>query len=152
MEQAASVAEAAERLREDFALLDEYRDKIEYLIDLGKRLPALPDALKTEANKVRGCQSQVWLVADLEPASGRMRLRADSDAILTRGLIALLIELYDRRTSEEILANPPVVLEEIGLSRFLTPGRASGLYAMVARIRALAAAWLTASAAQAVPA
>jgi cysteine desulfuration protein SufE len=127
MEQAASVAEAAERLREDFALLDEYRDKIEYLIDLGKRLPALPDALKTEANKVRGCQSQVWIVADLEPASGRMRLRADSDAILTRGLIALLIELYDRRTSEEILANPPVVLEEIGLSRFLTASAAQAV-------------------------
>ena len=140
MGQAASVAEAAGRLREDFALLDEYRDKIEYVIDLGKRLPPLPEALKTEGNKVRGCQSQVWLVAELDPARGRVRLRADSDAVLVRGLIALLLDPYDRRTPEEILAEPPSVLEEIGLARFLTPGRANGLYAMVARVRALAGA------------
>src|SRR5215211_4432314 len=123
MGQAASVAEAAERLREDFALLDEYRDKVEHLIDLGKRLPPLPDALKTEGNKVRGCQSQVWLVAELDPSRGRLRL------------------LYDSRTPAEVLANPPAVLEEIGLARFLTPDRASGLHAMVARIRALAEAY-----------
>ncbi len=139
MGQAASVAEAAERLREDFALLDEYRDKVEYLIDLGKRLPPLPDALKTEGNKVRGCQSQVWLVGEPLP-DGRLHFVADSDAILVRGLIALLLELYDKRRPEEIVANPPTVLEEIGLQRFLTPGRANGLYAMVGRIRALAQA------------
>ena len=146
MGQAASVAEAAERLRGDFALLDEYRDKVEYLIDLGRRLPPLPAALKTEGNKVRGCQSQVWLVAELDPSRGRLRLRADSDAVLTRGLVALLLELYDRRTPEEVLANPPAVLEEIGLARFLTPGRAGGLHAMVARVRALAEAYAAARA------
>ena len=150
MERTATVGEAEARLREDFALLDDYRDKIEYIMDLGKRLPPLPDALKTEANKVRGCQSQVWLVAELDPGSGRLRLRADSDAILVRGLIALLLELYDGRRPEEILANPPRVLEEIGLSRFLTPGRANGLEAMVARIRALAAAYAAGTAAAAV--
>jgi cysteine desulfuration protein SufE len=144
MEQAATVAAAEERLREDFALLDDYRDKIEYIMDLGKRLPPLPDEFKTEGNKVRGCQSQVWLAAGLEPESGRMRLRADSDAVLVRGLIALLLELYDGRRPEEILANPPTVLQEIGLARFLTPGRANGLEAMVARIRALAGAYASA--------
>jgi len=144
MEQAATVAAAEERLREDFALLDDYRDKIEYIMDLGKRLPPLPDELKTEGNKVRGCQSQVWLAAGLEPESGRMRLRAVSDAVLVRGLIALLLELYDGRRPEEILANPPTVLQEIGLARFLTPGRANGLEAMVARIRALAGAYASA--------
>jgi cysteine desulfuration protein SufE len=149
MEHAATVGAAEARLREDFALLDDYRDKIEYIMDLGKRLPPLPDELKTEANKVRGCQSQVWLVADLDPESGRMRLRADSDAILVRGLIALLLELYDDRRPEEILANPPAVLEEIGLSRFLTPGRANGLEAMVARIRALAGAYAAGTGARA---
>src|SRR3954454_18399924 len=150
MEQAATVGAAEERLREDFALLDDYRDKIEYIMDLGKRLSPLPDELKTEGNKVRGCQSQVWLAAGLEPESGRMRLRADSDAVLVRGLIALLLELYDGRRPEEILANPPAGedlanpaggLQEIGLARFLTPGRANGLEAMVARIRALAGAY-----------
>jgi cysteine desulfuration protein SufE len=144
MEQAATVGAAEERLREDFALLDDYRDKIEYIMDLGKRLPPLADELKTEGNKVRGCQSQVWLAAGLEPESGRMRLRADSDAVLVRGLIALLLELYDGRRPEEVLANPPTVLQEIGLARFLTPGRANGLEAMVARIRALAGAYASA--------
>jgi cysteine desulfuration protein SufE len=144
MEQAATVAAAEERLREDFALLDDYRDKIEYIMDLGKRLSPLADELKTEGNKVRGCQSQVWLAAGLEPESGRMRLRADSDAVLVRGLIALLLELYDGRRPEEILANPPTILQEIGLARFLTPGRANGLEAMVARIRALAGAYASA--------
>jgi cysteine desulfuration protein SufE len=141
MEQAATIGAAEARLREDFALLDDYRDKIEYVMDLGKRLAPLPDELKTEASKVRGCQSQVWLVAGLDPGSGRMRLRADSDAVLVRGLIALLLELYDGRRPEEILGNPPTVLQEIGLARFLTPGRANGLEAMVARIRALAGAY-----------
>jgi cysteine desulfuration protein SufE len=130
------VTAAADRLREDFALLDDYRDKIEHIIDLAKHLPPRPEALKTEATKVRGCQSQVWLVA--EPEGERLHLQADSDAILVKGLIALLLELYDRRTAEEILANPPEVLEEIGLSRFLTPGRANGLYSMINRIRTLA--------------
>jgi cysteine desulfuration protein SufE len=143
MEQAASVQAAADRLREDFGFLDDWRDKVEHIIDLGKRLPGLPDELKTEGNKVRGCQSQVWLVAEMEPGSGRLRLRADSDAILVRGLIALLLALYDGRRPAEILENPPDVLEEIGLQRFLTPGRANGLYAMVGRIRAMAEAYAT---------
>ena len=126
MEQAASVQAAADRLREDFGFLDDWRDKVEHIIDLGKRLPGLPDELKTEGNKVRGCQSQVWLVAELEPEAGRLRLRADSDAILVRGLIALLLALYDGRRPAEILANPPIVLEEIGLSASSPPAAPTG--------------------------
>lgn len=144
----ATIAATAERLREDFAFLEEHRDKVEHIIDLGKRLAPMPDALKTEDSKVRGCQSQVWLVADPEPATGRLHLIADSDAILVRGLIALVLELYDRRTPREILDNPPTVLEEIGLQRFLTPGRANGLYAMVGRIRGLAEAYAAAGGAR----
>jgi cysteine desulfuration protein SufE len=138
-----TIADAARELEEDFALLDDWRDKVEMIIDLGKELPALPEALKTEASKVRGCQSQVWLVAEPE-ADGRLHLRADSDAVLVKGLISLLLRLYDRRTPEEILANPPDVLERIGLSRLLTPGRSNGLYAMVARIQSMAEALATA--------
>ena len=149
MDQAATIAEAADRLREEFAFLDDHRDKVEHLIDLGKRLPPMPDALKTESAKVRGCQSQVWLVAEPEPGTGRLHLSADSDAILVRGLIALVLELYDRRRPEEILANPPAVLEEIGLQRFLTPGRSNGLYAMVGRVRGLAEAYAAAGGARA---
>ena len=139
MTPAPTIADAARELEEDFALLDDWRDKVEMIIDLGKELPPLPDALKTEASKVRGCQSQVWLVAEPE-ADGRIHLRADSDAVLVKGLISLLLRLYDRRTPEEIRANPPDVLERIGLSKLLTPGRSNGLYAMVGRIRGIAEA------------
>lgn len=139
MPEDATVAEAAAELEEEFGLLEDWRDKVELLIDLGKELPPLPEALKTEASKVRGCQSQVWLVAEPE-AGGRLHLRADSDAVLVKGLISLLLRLYDRRTPAEILANPPDVLERIGLSKLLTPGRSNGLYAMVGRIRGIAEA------------
>ena len=139
MQENATIADAAAALEEEFALLEDWRDKVELLIELGRELPPLPEALKTEASKVRGCQSQVWLVAEPE-AGGRLHLRADSDAVLVKGLILLLLRLYDRRTPAEILANPPDVLERIGLSRLLTPGRSNGLHAMVARIRSMAEA------------
>lgn len=145
MPENATVADAAAALEEDFAFLEDWRDKVEMIIELGKELPPLPDALKTEASKVRGCQSQVWLVAEPE-AGGRLHLRADSDAVLVKGLISLLLRLYDRRTPQEILANPPDVLERIGLSKLLTPGRSNGLYAMVGRIRAIAEALVEARA------
>ena len=139
-----TIADVARGLEEEFALFDDWRDKVEYLIELGKDLPPLPERLKTEGNKVRGCQSQVWMVANPE-AGGRIHLRADSDAILVRGEISLLLlRLYDRRTPQEILANPPTVLERVGLSKFLTPGRANGLYSMVARIRSMAEAFAAA--------
>ena len=134
-----TIADAARDLEQEFALLEDWRDKVEYIIDRGKDLPPLPDALKTEGNKVRGCQSQVWLVAEPQPG-GRLHLRADSDAVLVKGLISLLLGLYDGRTAEEILANPPDVLERVGLAKLLTPGRSNGLYSMVARIRSMAEA------------
>jgi cysteine desulfuration protein SufE len=138
-----TVADAARALEEEFALFEDWRDKVEYIIELGKELPPLPHALKTEGNKVRGCQSQVWLVAEPQPG-GRIHLRADSDAVLVKGLISLLVSLYDRRTPQEILDNPPDVLERVGLAKLLTPGRSNGLYAMVARIRAMAEAFAAA--------
>jgi cysteine desulfuration protein SufE len=141
---ATEINEAQAAIEDDFALFDDVRDKIEYIIDLGKDLPPLPDALKTEGNRVRGCQSQVWLVADLDPATRRMALRADSDAVIVKGLISLLLRIYGDRTPEAIAANPPDVFERVGLGKMLTPGRANGLYAMVERIRQLALAYQTA--------
>ena len=138
-----TIADAARDLEQEFALLEDWRDKVEYIIELGKDLPPLPDALKTEGNKVRGCQSQVWLVAEPE-AGGRVHLRADSDAVLVKGLISLLVSLYDRRTPQEILDTPPDVLERVGLAKLLTPGRSNGLYSMVARIRSMAEAFAAA--------
>ena len=139
MPEQVTVEEAARAIEEDFALFDEYRDKIDYIMDRGKRLPPFPEEDRVEAAKVRGCQSQVWMVGARDPATGRVTLRADSDAFIVKGLIALLLQLYDDRTPEEILDNPPKVLEDIGLTVFLTPGRSNGLYSMVNRIRSLAA-------------
>ena len=138
-----TIADAARELESEFALLDDWRDKVEFIIDLGKELLPLPGALKSEGNKVRGCQSQVWLVAEPE-AGGRLHLRADSDALLVKGLISLVLRLYDRHTPQEILDNPPTVLERVGLSKLLTPGRSNGLQAMVARIRSMAEAFAAA--------
>lgn len=144
MEQAATVVEEQQRIREDFELFDEPREKIEYIIDLGRDLPPLDNRHKTEANKVRGCQSQVWLISELDPATGRIRLGAESDAVIVKGLISLLLRLYSNRTAQEILDNPPDVFEHIGLGRMLTPGRSNGLYSMIGRIRQIAEAYLTA--------
>lgn len=131
-----SYAERAQELRDEFALFDDWRDKLENVMDLGKALPSMDQALKTDASRVQGCQSQVWLVGVNE--DGRVHLHADSDAILVKGLIAVLLRLYDRLPPSEILANPPDVLKEIGLERYLTPSRSNGLYAMIGRLQAIA--------------
>jgi cysteine desulfuration protein SufE len=138
MSQAATIAEEQQLIAEDFSLFDDWREKIEYVLDLGRALEGLPDDERTEANKVRGCQSQVWMVAELDQASGRVAIRADSDAFIVRGLIGLLLRLYANRPPDEILANPPTVFEEIGLGAHLSPTRANGLHAMIKRIRQLA--------------
>jgi len=138
MSQAATIAEEQQLIAEDFSLFDDWREKIEYVLDLGRALDGLPDDERVEANKVKGCQSQVWMVAELDQASGRVAIRADSDAFIVRGLIGLLLRLYANRPPEEILANPPTVFEEIGLGAHLSPTRANGLHAMIKRIRQLA--------------
>jgi cysteine desulfuration protein SufE len=146
MDQAATIAAEQERLKEEFELFDDPRDKYELIIDLGRTVPPLPAELHSEGNKVRGCQSQVWLVADLDEATGRLRLRGDSDAIITKGLLAMVLRLYSNRTPREILDNPPAVFEAIGLGRLITPGRSNGLYSMINRVRQLAEAFSAATA------
>jgi len=133
-----SFAERAQELRDEFALFDDWRDKLENVMDLGKALPPMEPALKTDASRVQGCQSQVWMVGTME--GDRLHFHAESDAILVKGLIALLLRLYDRLPPAEILANPPEVLKEIGLERYLTPSRSNGLYAMIGRIQTIAQA------------
>jgi cysteine desulfuration protein SufE len=138
MGQAATIAEEQQLIAEDFELFDDWREKIEYVLDLGRSLDSLRDDERVDANKVRGCQSQVWMVAELDEQTGWVAVRADSDAFIVRGLIALLLRLYANRPPEEILANPPTVFDEIGLGAHLSPTRANGLYAMIKRIRQLA--------------
>ena len=139
MGQAATIVEEQQLIAEDFELFDDWREKIEYVLDLGRALDSLREDERVEANKVRGCQSQVWMVAELDQATGRVAIRADSDAFIVRGLIALLLRLYANRPAEEILANPPTVFDEIGLGAHLSPTRSNGLHAMIKRLRQLAA-------------
>jgi cysteine desulfuration protein SufE len=140
MPQAATIAEEQAAIADDFALFDDWREKIEYVLDLGRQLQPLAEDHRIDANKVKGCQSQVWMVAAPDDEAGLLRIHADSDAFIVKGLIALLLRLYDRRRPEDILANPPIVFEQIGLGRHLSPSRANGLHAMVGRIRQIATA------------
>jgi cysteine desulfuration protein SufE len=135
----ATIGAEEKAIEDEFALFDEWRDKIDYVMDLGRNLKPFPDAERTEANKVHGCQSQVWMAAHVDATTGRLHLDADSDAILVKGLIGLLMRLYDGRTPAEIVATPPTVFDRVGLGRHLTPGRANGLHSMIQRVRDLAA-------------
>ena len=131
-------AEAAQQaIAEEFAFFGDWTERYQYLIDLGRKLPAFPDALKTEEHRVQGCQSQVWLVA--EGDAGQLRFRAVSDSAIVSGLIALLLRVYSARPAAEILATEPRFIESIGLAKHLSPTRSNGLAAMLAMIKRHAA-------------
>ena len=129
-----------DELVESFAMLGPWEERYRYLIELGRKLPPLPEADRVEANKVRGCMSQVWLTSQLLPGPPpRMELRGDSDAHIVKGLIALLFKLYAGRTPRDMLAlDVKAVFERLGLESHITMNRRNGFYAMVERIRALA--------------
>jgi|SRR5262245_2726338 len=134
-------AMSIDAIRSDFALLDDWEDRYRYVIELGRALPPLPDALRTEANKVRGCASQVWLASEVRPtAPGKapaLALQGDSDAHIVRGLIAILFALYEGRTADEILrTDARGLFGELGLGEHLTQQRSNGFFSMVERIRA----------------
>ena len=122
-----------DEIREAFAFFDGWEDKYRFVIDLGKDLPHLDDAHKTHANLVRGCQSQVWLLTELR--GGRMRFAIDSDAQIVRGLIAIILTVFQDRTPHEVRAfDIEGLFAELELIKHLTPTRGNGLRAMVARI------------------
>ena len=132
----------------NFELLDDWEERYRYLIELGRQMEPLPDEAHTDANKVRGCASQVWLVTALDPSKGEpvLRLVGDSDAHIVRGLVALLISLYSGKTPSEALATDALGLfKELGLSEHLTPQRSNGVRSMVERIRQDAQAALASS-------
>jgi cysteine desulfuration protein SufE len=127
-------AELAE-LSAEFEVLGDWEERYRYVIDLGRDLAPLSDAERSEANKVRGCASQVWLVREPQ-ADGSLRFRGDSDAHIVRGLIAILLRLYSGRRPEQILAfDAPAAFAALGLSGALSQQRSNGLASMVARIR-----------------
>ena len=128
-----TLEEKKQQVIEDFGQFDEWLDKYEYLIELGKNLEPFPDDKKTEDRLIKGCQSRVWL--DCEKRDGRLWFTADSDAIITKGIISLLIDVYSGCTPEEIAGDDFAFLEEIGLRENLSPTRANGLVSMIQTIK-----------------
>ena len=132
-----TLEEKKQQIIEDFSVYDEWLDKYEYLIELGKSLEAFPEEKKTEDRLIKGCQSRVWL--DAEKKDGKLFFTADSDAIITKGIISLLIGVYSGRTPEEIAADDFGFVKEIGLKENLSPTRAGGLASMIDTIKKIAA-------------
>lgn len=130
-----TILEKQEELVETFSELDEWLDKYEYLIELGKSLPAFPEEKKTDERLIKGCQSRVWL--DAQYVDGKVVFSADSDAIITRGIIALLISVYSGRTPGEILSSDEAFIDRIGLRENLSPTRQNGLLSMMETIKKL---------------
>lgn len=128
-----TLKEAKEAIVEEISMYDEWLDKYEYLIELGRNLESFPEELKTEDRLIKGCQSRVWL--DAAEKDGTIIFRADSDAIITKGIISLLIGVYSGRTAEEIAGDDFAFVDELGLRENLSPTRAGGLSAMIATIR-----------------
>ena len=128
-----SLAETKAAVVEEFSMFDEWLDKYEYLVELGKSLEVFTVELKTDDRLIKGCQSRVWL--DTRVQDGILRFRADSDAIITKGIISLLIRVYDGRSAAEIAADNFDFVEKIGLRENLSPTRANGLNSMIETIR-----------------
>lgn len=134
----ASAADAQREIAEEFAYFSEWSERYQYLIDLGRQLPPLPAAQKVEAWRVHGCQSMVWLVPGGDAAC--MHFDAASDSAIVSGLIALVLRVYSDRPAAEILATEPDFIQQIGLAKHLSPTRSNGLAAMLAKLKAYAAA------------
>ena len=131
-----TIEEKQNEIIDDFAIYEDWMEKYEYIIELGKDLPLINPELKTKDHLIEGCQSQVWLDAQIK--DNKLRLTADSDAIITKGIIGLLIRVYDNETPEAILKSEPYFIEKIGLQEHLSPTRANGLARMVKKIKLLA--------------
>ncbi|HEX3896501.1 MAG TPA: SufE family protein [Rudaea sp.] len=128
-----SANDAQDAIVDEFSFFGDWTERYQYLIDLGRKLPPFPDEWKTEENKVHGCQSQVWLVANGD--ANRMEFNATSDSAIVSGLIALLLRVYSGRSAKGIVDTPPRFVESIGLQKHLSPTRNNGLSAMFKTIQ-----------------
>jgi cysteine desulfuration protein SufE len=134
-----TIQEVEKEIVEEFSLFDSWDDKYEYIIDLGKKLPVLEDKHKLDENKVRGCQSTVWLVADYK--DGKIYFKADSDAIIVKGLISMLIRVLSGHTPDEIIQSSLGFIQQIGMTTHLAQTRSNGLLAMVKQMKNYALAF-----------
>lgn len=131
-----TLKERQDELVEEFSMFDDWLDKYEYLIDLGKNLEPFPEERKTDDRLIKGCQSRVWL--DAEAKDGVIVFRADSDAIITKGIISMLISVYSGRSAAEIAEDDFSFVDRLGLKENLSPTRANGLVSMLETIRTIA--------------
>jgi cysteine desulfuration protein SufE len=129
----ATIIETQEQIIDDFSLMDEWDDKYAYIIELGKKIPELPVEYKTDVNIIKGCQSKVWMISRLE--DGKVIYLADSDAIIVKGLIALLLKTYSGHTPDEIINTEPYFIDKIGMSQHLSMTRSNGLVSMVKQMK-----------------
>jgi len=136
-----SVKEKEAEIVEEFAMFEDWDAKYEYIIDLGKELPLIDPQYKTDDYKIKGCQSQVWLHASNE--NGKIRFTADSDAIITKGIIALLVRVFDNESPEEIAQTDLQFINDIGLAQHLSPTRSNGLLSMIKQMKLYAVAFIS---------
>ena len=128
-------------IRDGFELLDDWEERYAYIIDLGKKLPPFPDDERREDNYVHGCQSQVWLIHHIDPQTGRLYLLIDSDAMIVRGLAAIIMTAFNGQTPGDLLkVDVEGIFEDLDLMRHISPTRGNGLRAMVGRIQNIAQA------------
>jgi len=128
-----TIKERESEIVDEFGFFSEWMEKYEHLIELGKSLPLIDDESKVDENLIKGCQSQVWLKADLE--NGKMRYKADSDALITKGIIALMIRLLDDQHPEDIVNAELDFIDRIGLKEHLSPTRSNGLVSMIKQMK-----------------
>ena len=133
-----TIKEIQEEIVDEFLMFDDWMERYEYIIELGKSIPLIKENYKTDDNAIKGCQSKVWLFA--EQKNNKIIFTADSDAILTKGIIALLLRVFSNHTPQEILDADTSFIDEIGLKEHLSPTRANGLLSMVKQIKLLALA------------
>jgi len=134
-----TIAEIEDEIVEEFALFDNWNDKYEYIIDLGKKLPPLEDQYKLDENRVRGCQSTVWLVADYK--NGKVYFKAESDSVIVKGLISMLIRVLSGQTPDEIINARLEFIQKIGMTTHLAQTRSNGLLSMVKQMKNFAVAF-----------
>ena len=133
------IQEIQEEIRDEFSLFDDWEERYQYVIDLGNSLPLIDEQFKTEENIIKGCQSKVWLHG--EQKDGNVVFTADSDAILTKGIIAILIRVFSNQKPEDILEADTAFIDDIGLKEHLSPTRANGLVSMIKQIKMYALAF-----------
>ncbi|PQJ71913.1 MULTISPECIES: SufE family protein [Polaribacter] len=136
-----TIKEIQEEIIDEFSMFDDWMERYEYIIELGKSLPMIDDAHKLDENLIKGCQSKVWLYSELE--NDTIKFSADSDAILTKGIVALLLRVYSNQKPAAILAADTDFIDEIGLKEHLSPTRANGLVSMIKYIKMYAIAQQT---------